>query len=417
MAICLKLFFKEVRSSLLKIIIIGGGIGGLTLARACLDRGMAVELYEKRPLEQMLSGPGGIFIQRNALRIYKLLWDGQIFDRLYQQGGLILKGGFFSKRGEPLYINTPQFIQEDNLGVCLLRPELQQILYNALPEGTVRPERAFKSFEETEAGIQVSFRDGGGTVGDVLVGADGLYSSVRAHLNGKDRLEPPTYSGMCCWRGFFEGTGLPLDDQYSWGEFWGQGDRFGYFHVGSGRFSFYAFDNMDDRGNDEAEGGPLNALRSRFSGYANPVPAILDALSNQPIYRDGIYDRVPFGQEWGRGRVTLIGDAAHPVQPNLGQGGCMAVEDAFELVKRLSTGAKEESIPSLLRQFEGSRCDRVARVFTVSRQVGQLGQAQGSVACFLRNWIYKLTPTRLADQQFKWLFDYDPEWGKVGISE
>jgi 2-polyprenyl-6-methoxyphenol hydroxylase-like FAD-dependent oxidoreductase len=111
--------------------------------------------------------------------------------------------------------------------------------------------------------------------------------------------------------------------------------------------------------------------------------------------------------------TVLIGDAAHPVQPNIGQGGCMAVEDAFELVKRLSPFAREDSLPPLLRQFEASRCARVTRVFTTARQVGQLGQAEGAIACFIRNWVYKLTPTWLADQQFKWLFDYFPHWDKV----
>lgn len=395
---------------MLKVIIVGGGIGGLTLARACLDRGIVVELYEKRPLNEMLSGPGGIFIQRNAMRVYKLLWEERIYDHFYQRGGAILKGGFFSKSGEPLYINSPRFIREDDLGICLLRAELQQILYEALPEGTVRPECTLESFDERGDTIRVSFRDGSSTEGDILVGADGLYSTVRTRLNGKDRLEPPVYSGMCCWRGYFDGTGLPLDDQYSWAELWGQGDRFGYFDVGSGRFSFYAFDNMDAGGNDDSEGGALNALRSRFSSYASPVPAILEALASQPIYRDDIYDRPPLGREWGRGRVTLIGDAAHPVQPNIGQGGCMAIEDAFELVKCLSKSVKKDSVPSLLRQFEVSRCDRVARVFTTSRQVGQLGQTEGAIACYIRNWLYKLTPTKLADQQFKWLADYVPHW-------
>jgi 2-polyprenyl-6-methoxyphenol hydroxylase-like FAD-dependent oxidoreductase len=147
--------------------------------------------------------------------------------------------------------------------------------------------------------------------------------------------------------------------------------------------------------------------------YASPVPEILAALANQTIYRDDIFDRKPLGHEWGKGRVTLIGDAAHPVQPSIGQGGCMAIEDAFELVKRLNGAMVEDSIPLLLRQFEASRSDRVTRVFTTSRQVGKLGQAEGKIACLLRNWIYKLTPTWLADLQFKWLFDYVPNWDKT----
>lgn len=90
----------------------------------------------------------------------------------------------------------------------------------------------------------------------------------------------------------------------------------------------------------------------------------------------------------------------------------MAIEDAFELVKRLAT-IREESVSSLLRQFEASRCDRITRVFTTSRQVGQIGQAENAIACFIRDWIYKLTPTWLADLQFKWLFDYVPHWNDV----
>jgi 2-polyprenyl-6-methoxyphenol hydroxylase-like FAD-dependent oxidoreductase len=211
---------------------------------------------------------------------------------------------------------------------------------------------------------------------------------------------------MCCWRGYFEGSGLSLDHRYSWGEYWGQGDRFGYFDVGAGRFSFYAFANAPEGATDEAAGGVLNALRSRFSSYARPIPAILEALGDHPIYRDDIYDRQPLGETWGKGRVTLIGDAAHPVQPNIGQGGCMAIEDCYELVQQLST---VQSTEKGLRQFEASRCDRIRRVFTTSRQVGRLGQAEQPIVCFARNWIYKLTPTRLADLQFKWLFDYAPD--------
>jgi 2-polyprenyl-6-methoxyphenol hydroxylase-like FAD-dependent oxidoreductase len=204
-----------------------------------------------------------------------------------------------------------------------------------------------------------------------------------------------------------------LDDRYTWAEFWGEGNRFGYFDVGSGQFSFYAFANTEAGGTDEAEGGTLKALRSRFCSYANPVPAILEALTNQPIYRNDIYDRVPLGQTWGRGRVTLIGDAAHPVLPNIGQGGCMAIEDAFELAKRLTKIREGESVPSLLRQFEASRCDRVTRVFTTSRQVGQLGQIENPISCLIRNRLYQLTPTWLANLQFKWLFDYIADWNEA----
>ena len=290
---------------------------------------------------------------------------------------------------------------------------MQQILYEALPEEIVKTECSFENFEERNDTVQVSFQNGMLTEGSILVGADGLYSNVRSRLQGKDRLEASVYSGTCCWRGYFDGSGLPLDKRYSSAEYWGQGNRFGYFDIGLGRFSFYAFANTPANGTDQAESGALNALRSRFSSYASPVPAILEALTDRPIYRDDIYDREPLAPIWGRGRVTLIGDAAHPVQPSIGQGGCMAIEDAFELIKRLTSISKPATVPSALRQFEASRCGRIRRVFTTSRQVGQLGQAEHPIACFSRNWLYKLTPTWLADLQFKWLFDYVPRWNDI----
>lgn len=89
---------KTIETSVKKAIVIGGGIGGLTFARACVDAGIEVELYEKRQLDGMLSGPGGIFIQRNAMGIYKLLWGGKIYQLLYERGGKILSGGFSSKK-------------------------------------------------------------------------------------------------------------------------------------------------------------------------------------------------------------------------------------------------------------------------------------------------------------------------------
>ncbi|KST69412.1 FAD-dependent monooxygenase [Mastigocoleus testarum] len=401
---------KVVETSVKKAIVIGGGIAGLTFARACLDMGIEVELYEKRQLDEMLSGPGGIFIQRNAMRVYKLLWEGRIYQRLYEQGGKILSGGFSSKKATLLYVNTPKFVGEEDLGVCLLRPKLQQILYETLPEDTVKTGFNFSHFEDNGENVKVYFEDGSTATGDILVGADGLYSKVRARLNGTEKQQEPLYSGMCCWRGYFNSSKVTLDERYSWMEYWGRGNRFGYFDVGGGEYSFYGFNNSEPGGNDDKVGGKLKALQLLFSDYAEPVPSIIQTLDESTIYRDDIFDREPLGVEWGRGRVTLIGDAAHPFQPNLGQGGCMGIEDAFELAKVLTFTSDDKQVPSVLRQFESQRSPRVDRVFTVSRQVGNLGQSSSVMGCFFRNWIYKLTPTWLADLQFKWLFDYQPSW-------
>ncbi|BAZ38318.1 hypothetical protein NIES4101_42550 [Calothrix sp. NIES-4101] len=252
----------------MKTIIIGGGIAGLTCACACLDAGMEVEVYEKRDLESMLSGAGGIFIQQNAMRVYDLLGQGKIREHLYAQGAKILKGGFFSKKAELLYLNSPNFANVEDLGICLLRPKLQRLLYDSLPAGTVRTNAALTKFVETPEGVNVSFADGREAWGNVLIGADGLYSKVRAFLAGEEQQKPAIYSGMTCWRGWFEKKNILLDERYSWAELWGCGDRFGYFDVGGGQYSFYAFKNNPPGGDDSATGGAKKTLQAIFADYA-----------------------------------------------------------------------------------------------------------------------------------------------------
>jgi 2-polyprenyl-6-methoxyphenol hydroxylase-like FAD-dependent oxidoreductase len=202
---------------------------------------------------------------------------------------------------------------------------------------------------------------------------------------------------------------VPLDPRYTWSELWGTGSRFGYFDTGAGTCCFYAFSNEPRGGGDVS--GAREALRSRFSHYAAPVPQILSAFDEGAIYRDDIFDRAPPGPLWGKGPVTLLGDAAHPTQPTLGQGGCMAIEDAFELARLLRRSAREgRAVTSALRDYEAQRTPRVARVVTDSRNVARLANTSSPGVAWARNWVYRLTPQRLGDMQFRWLFDYRPEW-------
>ena len=392
-----------------KIIIIGGGIGGLTCAKACLAAGFDVTVYEKRAINAMLSGPGGIFIQRNAMKVYDRLG---LRDSLYHKGGKILKGGFLNSKGKPLYINDPQFVKAEDLGVCLSRGVLQQILYGAIPANVIHTETEFDYFEiEPDATVTVHFTNGHQDHGDILIGADGLYSQVSSQLRTQSLTpashQKPSYSGIRCWRGVTSSANLDLNPDYSWGEYWGVGTRFGYFDVGGGMIGFYAFMNAPL----DLPKLPITEVKEfllhLFANYHGTMHQIIHSLDPASIYEDSIFDRVPLDPPWGEQAVTLIGDASHPVQPNLGQGGCMAIEDAYELSRYLIGNPRAE-VADLLRQFEKSRSPRITKVFAASRQLGQLGQIDTKWGCWLRDKIYEFTPVWLGDLQFKWLFDYEP---------
>ncbi|MBN93482.1 MAG: zeaxanthin epoxidase [Deltaproteobacteria bacterium] len=393
-------------------LIIGGGVAGLTLAHLVRQAGWTPILIEKRPLYEMLSGAGGVFLRQNGLSILKQIDDGRLAAELCRQGAPVLHGGFHRQDGAPLYLSNSGKSGKGELGVCIGRADLQRLLYRDLGPEVVRTGWGITDFEQDSSGVRVWLEDGTYLKGDLMVGADGLWSKVRTILEGRDQPAPAEYGGYCCWRGLFKpGQEGLLDPNKSWAEYWGPGQRFGWFHLGGGRYSFYAFSNTAQGGKDDRP--TVEVLRELFSDYAEPVPSILAALDGEPIFRDDIYDRPPIEGPWGNGRVTLVGDAAHPVQPNIGQGACQAIEDGFELARALRAATLEDRpVAQALRTFEQSRSKRVERVHKVSRQVGEFARADDKWSVFVRDHLYRWMPNWLGDLQFRWLLEYAPQWAE-----
>ncbi|HST53543.1 MAG TPA: FAD-dependent monooxygenase [Pyrinomonadaceae bacterium] len=381
----------------MRIVIVGGGIGGLSAALALRREGFEPKVFEQAPA--LLEAGAAIAVWPNAMRVLRSLGVG---DAVAERGGL-LKRARWLDRGGGLY-NQLSFPDEDVPGVALHRADLQGALLRALPPGSIQLGRTFEGFRQEQDEVCARFADGSEVKCDVLVAADGLHSRARMQLLGDGS---PVYRGYAVWRGIakLEHAAL-LPDTAT--EIYGSGRRFGVGPVGLGRTGWWATAN-------EAEGAAEPASEHRekllrlFDGWCAPVRELIGATASESILRNSTYDR-PHARRWGEGRVTLLGDAAHPLTPNFGQGGCMAIEDAPVLARCL---AKYTGATQALRAYEAHRLARTARVARYSLLYGAIGQWEGHAASRLRAALLSSVPESVGRRLLRLVFDYDACSAKI----
>lgn len=361
----------------MKVIVIGAGIGGLAAANALRRRGIHADVYERCPTFTEVGA--GISLAPNAVKALHKLGFASMLGAIGQ-----VVGDFALRRSNGAFLsNTPTVELKRRFGAEVLllhRAELLEMLAETVDVANIHLGHACVDIEEDSAGVVARFDNGAVARGDVLAGADGLRSMVRSWLGHHDRLR---YSGYTAWRALvpFDTTGvIPAES-------WGCGKRFGILPARDGRVYWYATANAPEGGQDSDHSASA-PLASIFTGWHPPIEALIRA-SESKILRNDIYDRDPL-PDWGRGRVTLLGDAAHPMTPNLGQGACQAMEDALELAFFLATGV---DCQTALKQYEASRIPRTSRIVLASRRIGAIGQIDSPFLCSLRNLAFKLTPT------------------------
>jgi 2-polyprenyl-6-methoxyphenol hydroxylase-like FAD-dependent oxidoreductase len=263
---------------------------------------------------------------------------------------------------------------------------------------TVWTGKELVGFEQTCDSVHAFFADETEERGAVLVGADGLRSRVRGRLFGDER---PRYAGYTSWRGVApESELVPVGGGF---ESWGRGRRFGCAHVGGGRVYWFATRNAPE-GGDDGPAGSRATLLEAFRGWHEPVEPLIRATEEDAILRTDIYDRDPLGKIWGEGRTTLLGDAAHPMTPNLGQGACQAIEDTVVLARCLRESGESAGA---LRRYEALRSDRTAAIVRRSRRIGWVGQLENPFLCRLRERALKLIPVEMQLRQIQEVVGYE----------
>ncbi len=370
-------------------LVIGGGIAGLAATLALRQAGIEAVVCER--VTALREVGAGISLWPNATRVLGRLG---VLGCLEARAGAIRAVSVKTPAGRTLLR-----VRAGGYGapaLCAHRADLLGALRAALPESAVRLGKTFVGAEDDGDRVRACFADGSAAEAEILVGAHGLRSRVRAALFGDD---PPIYRGYTIWRGIG-----PLPPSLGPGaafETWGDGRRFGLFDTGGGRAYWYATHNRPEGENDAGPEARKAELLRLFGRWHAPVPEAVETTPAGAILRDDAYDRPPT-QPWHRGRIVLVGDAAHPMTPNLGQGGCMAIEDAPALARCLAEAPAPEAA---FAAFERARYRRTAWIARQSLWAGWIGQLGGRAAR-ARNAVGRTYPSLLFERVFAWPFRY-----------
>lgn len=373
-----------------KIGIIGGGIGGVAAAVALHQVGIDAVVYERAP---KLSEAGvGMMLWPNATRVLR---DLGLLEQVLACSGPNTHFLVRARRGEVLMnIALGNF---DVPALCARRADLLAVLIDALPRERVRLGRELHRLEQVGDRVRIYFSSGAVEEHDAVIGADGIRSRVRTELFG---ISDPIYRGYTVWRGLASYDGPVVDSGVN-SETWGAGHRFGILNSGHGRFTWYATANVPSN-HPDAPSGRQRELRKMFASWHDPIPELIESTDETAILKNGAYDLAPL-RRWGDRRVTLLGDAAHPCTPNLGQGGGLALEDALVLAKCLEKG---RSLEASLRRYESLRCHRTAHMQQRARRMGQVGQWENRIFVTARQAVTSVLPARLFEHNLRRVYSY-----------
>lgn len=383
----------------MRVIIVGAGIGGLTLALALARRGIAATVVERAPALEPVGA--GLQLGPNALKV---------LDRL-GVGAAVMAASVGPERAEVRDAATGRLLVVNRLGAdavdrwgapyrVIRRSALQAALWEAVAaEGVaVRLGAAVKGVVQHDGGVSVALADGAALAGEALVGCDGLHSAVRAAIATP---APPRFTGQTAWRGL---AAMPTPAPLRVEVFTGPRSHFVRYPVAEGLVNMVAVTEAAARDGEswDTEGEPAQ-LAAAFAGWPCVVRDTIAAVARP--WRSGLYDRPPL-PVWSVGRVTLLGDAAHPMLPFLAQGAAMAIEDAEVLARRLCA---TDDVAAALRLYQQDRRARTAKVQAWSTRNARLFHLPNAAALSVFGAAQALDRLRGLDGEarFDWLYGWD----------
>ncbi|PSB19060.1 monooxygenase [filamentous cyanobacterium CCP2] len=371
----------------LKVVVIGAGIGGLTAGIALSQAGYEVEVYDR--VQDLRPVGAGISLWSNGVKVVNRLGLGAEMAKI---GGKMERMEYRTKTGELLNDITlyPLIHTVGQRPYPVARRDLQKMLLEAFP-GEVKLGHKCIGVEETDNGVTAVFENGHKAQGDLVVAADGIRSILRTYVLGQ-QIEPK-YGGYTNWNGL-----VPADEALAPKDCWiiyvGDHKRVSMMPVAGDRFYFF-FDVPLPKGTPANPETYKAELKEHFQGWADPVQALIELFDPSGVARPEIHDIGPIDR-YVKGRVALLGDSAHATCPDMGQGGCQAMEDAWVLTQYLMT--TNLGIEYALKRYEMERTERANAVVEKARKRAE--QIHGKDPAITQEWYDQLAmekPTDVTD--------------------
>lgn len=365
--------------------IIGAGIGGLTTALTLKQKGLNVTIYESSA--ELKPVGAGIILANNAMQVFRTLG---LLEKIKNAGNRISFMKITDNQLNPLsVVNLSEYEQKYGVSsVAIHRGELQRILANEIGFENINLSKRLSKIEKTEL-FTLTFDDNTTIKSKIVIGADGIKSVVRNQLFSENIIRNANQN---CWRGICE-IDLPKNYHNELNEAWGKGKRFGFVKISDRKVYWYALTNK----NCTIE----SSLLEIFKDFHSDILKVISATPTRQIITSEILDLKPI-KKWQAENVCLVGDSAHATTPNLGQGACQAIEDAYAIGQLLDKGI---SIENTFQQYEIKRKKKAHTIVNTSWTVGKLAHIENGLGVKCRNFIMKNMPKSANKKQMDMIFN------------